>query len=252
MFWASVKVLHPPWRLLRMFCPGQAGVQGHDRADEETKQAAKTTITRVARVSEDLKNWWDWDITCEHKAKDITPSIAWRRETWKEKAFDYLLERTREGHRQSDQDRNWIIQCVSEGLKHWWDWDVTSGHKAKDTTSSIAWRREAWKEEAFDDLPWKDESMRVSSRYVTPPRVHPHTLQSKINSTKRHLWENLWVTHKAHTGFPERVDTITKWTEEKRTNEQQVIATRKQKGWAVRCVLPVSYTHLTLPTRRWV
>ena len=44
----------------------------------------------------------------------------------------------------------------SEDLKCWEAWDTTCGHKAKDTTS-IAWRREAWKEEALDDLPWKDE-----------------------------------------------------------------------------------------------
>ena len=31
--------------------------------------------------------------------------------------------------------------------------DTTCGHKAKDNTQFIAWRREAWKEEALDDLP---------------------------------------------------------------------------------------------------
>ena len=31
------------------------------------------------------------------------------------------------------------------------------GNKAKDITLSIAWRREAWEEEALDDLPWRDE-----------------------------------------------------------------------------------------------
>ena len=31
--------------------------------------------------------------------------------------------------------------------------DTTCGLKAKDITPSIAWRREAWKEEALDDLP---------------------------------------------------------------------------------------------------
>ena len=42
--------------------------------------------------------------SCGHKAKGITASIAWRRrEAWKEEALDNLLERTREGHRQSDE-----------------------------------------------------------------------------------------------------------------------------------------------------
>ena len=34
-------------------------------------------------VPEDLKCWGAWDTTCGHKAKDITPSITWRRkEKW--------------------------------------------------------------------------------------------------------------------------------------------------------------------------
>ena len=35
--------------------------------------------------------------------------------------------------------------------------DTTCGHKAKDITPLIAWRREAWKEEALDDVLRKDE-----------------------------------------------------------------------------------------------
>ena len=38
--------------------------------------------------------------TCGHKAKDITPSIAWRREALKEEALDDLPCK---GHRQSDE-----------------------------------------------------------------------------------------------------------------------------------------------------
>ena len=38
-------------------------------------------------------------------------------------------------------------------FKYCWEaWDTTCGHKAKDITPLIAWR-----EEALDDLPWKDE-----------------------------------------------------------------------------------------------
>ena len=37
-----------------------------------------------------------WNTTCGHKAKDITPSIAWRREAWKEEALDIFLERMTE------------------------------------------------------------------------------------------------------------------------------------------------------------
>ena len=46
--------------------------------------------------------------------------------------------------------------CFSENLKCWGAWDTTCRHKAKDITPSIAWRREVWKEEALDNLPWKD------------------------------------------------------------------------------------------------
>ena len=49
------------------------------------------------------------------------------------------------------------VACFSEDLKCWGAWDTTFGHKAKYITSSIAWKREAWKEETLDDFPWKDE-----------------------------------------------------------------------------------------------
>ena len=45
----------------------------------------------------------------------------------------------------------------SVNLKCWEAWDTTCRHKAKDVTQLIAWRREVWKEEARDNLPWKDE-----------------------------------------------------------------------------------------------
>ena len=49
------------------------------------------------------------------------------------------------------------VACFSEDLKCWEAWDTTCRHKAKDLIPSTAWRREALKEEALDDLPWKDE-----------------------------------------------------------------------------------------------
>ena len=47
------------------------------------KLAGKATITSGC-VLEDLKCWGARDTTCGHRAKDITPSIAWMREAWKE------------------------------------------------------------------------------------------------------------------------------------------------------------------------
>ena len=66
--------------------PIHAGVKGNDRArtDWRAKQPPQ-----VSCVLEDLKCWGAWDTTCGHKTKDITPSIAWEREAWKEKALDW-------------------------------------------------------------------------------------------------------------------------------------------------------------------
>ena len=72
------------------------------------------------------------------------------------------------------------VACFSEDLKCWAARDTTCGYKAKDITPSIAWRREAWKEEALDDLPWKDERR-----------------SSGVNQTKpfqRRHWGNFWET----------------------------------------------------------
>ena len=46
--------------------------------------------SQVACFAEDLKCWGAWDTTCRHKAKDITPSITWRREVWTEEVLDDL------------------------------------------------------------------------------------------------------------------------------------------------------------------
>ena len=54
------------------------------------------------------------------------------------------------------------MACVSEDLKYWRAWDTTCGHKAKDITPSIAWRREG----ALDDLLSKDERGSSSVRGI--------------------------------------------------------------------------------------
>ena len=43
------------------------------------------------------------DTTFGHEAEDVVPPAAWMRETWKADVLDDFLERTGEGHRQSDQ-----------------------------------------------------------------------------------------------------------------------------------------------------
>ena len=53
--------------------------------------------SHMACFSEDLKCWEAWDTTCEHKAKDITPSFAWRKGVFKEEALDDLPQKDKRG-----------------------------------------------------------------------------------------------------------------------------------------------------------
>ena len=71
------------------------------------------------------------------------------------------------------------VACMSKDLRYWGAWDITCGHRAKDITSSIAWRREAWKEEALDDLPWRDKRGPSSVRWT-------------LALFQRKRWGNLW------------------------------------------------------------
>ena len=71
------------------------------------------------------------------------------------------------------------VTCVSEDLKCCGASDTTCGHKAKDITPSNAWRREAWKQKALEDLPRKDERGLSSVR----PTLEP---------PQRQRWENCY------------------------------------------------------------
>ena len=77
--------------------------------------------------------------------------------------------------------------------------DTTCGYKAKDITPSIAWRGEAWKEEALDDRPWKDKKGQSSVE-------HWNCFKSNIGETSERRGG-------AHMGFSNRVDAILNWTE---------------------------------------
>ena len=67
-------------------------------------------------------------------------------------------------------------------------------------TPSIAWRREAWKEEALDDLPLKGrEGHRQSDKHW--------------NCFKGNAGETSERRGGAHMGFSERIDTILNRTE---------------------------------------
>ena len=93
------------------------------------------------------------------------------------------------------------VARFSEDLKCWGAWNTTCGHKARRITPSIAWRREAWKEEALDDLPWQDERGPSSVRRILEP-------------FQRQRWGKTSEKRGgAHTGFSERIDTTLNWTE---------------------------------------
>ena len=51
------------------------------------------------------------------------------------------------------------VACIyiSEDLKCCGALETTCRHKAKDITPLITWRKEVWKEEALNSLPWKDK-----------------------------------------------------------------------------------------------
>ena len=84
------------------------------------------------------------------------------------------------------------MACFLEDPKCWGAWYTTCGHKAKDITPSIAWKREAWKEEALDDLPWKDER-------------GPSLIRRTLELFQRWRWGNFW---EVEWSFWELRDTI--------------------------------------------
>ena len=76
----------------------------------------------------------------------------------------------------------------------------TCGHKSKDISPSIAWRRETWEEEARDDLSWKYKSSSSNN--------------CSLQLFQRQRWGSVWETRcSVHMGFSERTDTVLKWTE---------------------------------------
>ena len=117
------------------------------------------------------------------------------------------------------------VACFSDDLKCWEAWDTTCGHKAKDIIPSIAWKREAWKEEALDNLPWKDERGPSSVRWTLEPFQRQCWGKLPRDGVKRKMM-----------GFSERIDSILNWTE---------------LNWTQRCV-HIVYRELSLHFRRTI
>ena len=80
----------------------------NDRADRLAGKAALTSglVLGSSEVLRSSKHYL--------RAKDITSSIAWRREAWKEETLEIFLERTREGQRQSNKHWNCFKANVGE------------------------------------------------------------------------------------------------------------------------------------------
>ena len=83
------------------------------------------------------------------------------------------------------------VACFSEDLKCWGAWDTTGRHKAKDITSTIAWRRGVDRGFRYDDLPSKDER--------GPSSITQHWKHSQ--SRERQRWGNFWKTGRSACGL---------------------------------------------------
>ena len=110
-----------------------------------------------------------------------------------------------------------LTNGLLEDLKCWEAWDTTCGHKAKDITPLIAWRREALKEEALDDLPWKDER-------------GPSSVRRTLEPFQRHRWGNFgetgWSAYglfRAHRYHLELNWTELKWTSSHHTHHSSCL-----------------------------
>ena len=104
-----------------------------------TKQAERQAKqpSQMACISGDLKCWGAWDTTCKHKAKDIAPSIAWRRCMKRGSAWWSSLEGKRNGHHQSDKYWNCFKAMSKKLLK---DGKAHVGFfKSTDTILNCTW-----------------------------------------------------------------------------------------------------------------
>ena len=122
--WACYKKWKVKWEAQTGMCPcststfeNSYGCTAQDMPEwremtEQTDWRAKQP-PQVACFLEDLKCWGAWDTTCVYKAKDIKPSIAWRRKAWKEEALDDLPLKCERGP--------WSVRRTVEPLqrRHW-------------------------------------------------------------------------------------------------------------------------------------
>ena len=97
-------VINHTWRLLDHLKRGQNthAISPHRFSKLATKSEQWNGKPRLACVSI-VSTCWAWDPTCWHKAKDITPSVAWRREGEKRKCLTTFLGKTKKDFHQWDK-----------------------------------------------------------------------------------------------------------------------------------------------------
>ena len=62
-----------------------------------------------------------------------------------------------------------VLQYSMFLQKYWGAWGTACGQNAKDTPPSFAWRPEAYKKTASDDLLYKDETGSLSMKQTLEP-----------------------------------------------------------------------------------
>ena len=153
--------------------------------DSAAYMVSTSSLTReVEAVTHTLcPKRWQSDHTCHHP--DGSNELATKSEKWNGKprlecqwststfqnssvctALDMPKWREMIEHIDWQAQQPSQVACFSEDLKCWEAWDTTCGHKAKDITPLIAWRRKALKEEVLDNLPWKDQRGPSSIRWT--------------------------------------------------------------------------------------
>ena len=111
-------------------CLWHTGVEENDRADSLVGKATLTSCLLLGE-SELLRN-------LRHYVRDIAPSIALRREAWKEEALEIFLEKKRESHRESDDtgtvSKATFGKLLSDGVERIWLFRLHNYHLQQNWT----------------------------------------------------------------------------------------------------------------------
>ena len=105
-------------------------------------------------------------------------------------------------------------------MKCWEAWDTTCGHKVKDITPLITWRREALEEEAFQWFLWLTMALsrpfKEDSLYLPwKDERGPSSIRRTLELFQRQRWGNFWETGWSASGLfrAHRNHVELNWTE---------------------------------------